>query len=395
MKLTAVLEQRFDRTPDGLVWTPNAHDYTFWKRYLAVFDSVQVVARLNDVPSVTSAMVPVSGERVSFAAVPHFIGLGQYLRVQGQVRRAIGKAVRDPAAGAILLRTPGLVCNVAFASLGRRPFSAEVVGDSYDLYAPGVSGHPLRAMIRRTATQQLKAQCRRAGVVAYVTRQALQQRYPTQGQAFGLSDVNLPPEAYVGHGRRWHSGAYKAIMVCSLQGNYKGVALALQALALLRERGLVLQLRIVGEGDLQPEFEALTARLDLSDQVEFTGSVSGGAGVRAQLDWGDLFLMPSLQEGLPRAMVEAMARGLPAVGSVIGGIPELIEPPELFSAGDVPAIAEAIERLLSNEVRYNAVAQRNLDVARTYGNAELSALRLKFYRAIYDYAASFPVGRRQ
>ena len=386
MNLTVVLEHRYDRTPDGQVWTPGMHDYAFWKRYLMVFERVQVVARMREVPSVDASMRPAGGEGVSFTAVPHFIGPSQYLKVQRQVRRVIAGALHHPAAGAVLLRVPGSVCNVAFKVLGNRPFAVEVLGDPYDLFAPGVQTHPLRPVFRFLNTRQLRAQCRRAKVAAYVTRAALQRRYPTRGQSFGVSDVELPPQAYAAQGRRWHPGPYQAVMVCTLEVNYKGVELAIRALALLRERGLTLRLKLVGGGALRPRFEALAAELGLGQQVEFVGSVSGGAGVRAQLDQADFFLMPSLQEGLPRALVEAMARGLPALGSTIGGIPELLEPPELFPAGNVPAIAEAVARLLGNENRYNEVSERNLTVAQSYGDAELHDLRMQFYSAVRDRA---------
>ena len=390
MNLTAVLEQRYDRTPDGQVWTPGPHGAEFWARYLEVFGAVRVVARVRDVPGVGERMRPAGGPGVSFVAVPHFIGPAQYLRVRGQVRRAIAAAVLDPGAGAVLLRVPGTLSNEAYRALGNRPFAAEVVGDPYDLFAPRVSRHPLRAFFRQMYTRQLQAQCRRARVVAYVTREALQRRYPSPGRMFGLSDVDLPAGAYAARGRSWHAAPHEAVMVCTLQFPYKGVDLAVSALSLLRARGLDLRLRIVGEGALRPALEAQAQALGLelgpAGQVEFVGAVPGGAGVRGQLDRADVFLMPSWQEGLPRAMVEAMARGLPALGSEIGGIPELIGPGERFPAGDPAAVAAALEGLLGDPERYEALGERNLGVARTYSNEALGEVRREFYRAVRDLA---------
>ena len=384
MRLTAVLEQRYDRTPDGQVWTPGAHDFAFWQRYLDVFDEVRVVARLREVGSVDAHWRPAGGAGITFCAVPYFIGPLQYLRVMPGVRRVIGQAVRDPQAGAVLLRLPGTLSNVAFAALRNRPFAAEVVGDPHDLYAPGALRHPLRPLIRASATRQLRAQCRAARVVTYVTRQALQARYPAGGRSFALSDVDLPPDAYAGAARRWQAGPKLAVMVCTLQSNYKGVDTMLAALKLLRDQGQALRLRVVGEGALRFVFEAQATTLGLSDSVQFLGAVPGGAGVRAQLDQGDLFVMPSRQEGLPRALVEAMARGLPAVASRIGGIPELLDDTELVLPDDPAALARAVTSLLTNEQRYNAQAQRNLAVSRQYSNAALGDERRRFYLAVRD-----------
>ena len=64
----------------------------------------------------------------------------------------------------------------------------------------------------------------------------------------------------------------------------------------------------------------------LRDRVRFRGQLTTPVDVRAELDRADLFVLPSRQEGLPRAMIEAMARALPCIGSSVGGIPELLQP---------------------------------------------------------------------
>ena len=397
MRLTAVLEQRFDRTPDGRVWTPGPHGYPFWERYLTVFSEVRVVARVRDVPAVTGhpmtgSLRPASGPGVTFAAVPHFLGPLGFVRQYGKVRRAIGRAVRDPQAGAVLLRIPGTLSNVAFTALAGRPFAAEVVADPHDQHAPGVRRHPLQAFFRRSYTRQMTEQCRRSSVTAYVTAEALQRRYPTDGRAFALSDVDLPPEAYAARPRVWHPEPHEAVMVCTLELNIKGVDVSIGAVRVLRDRGLKVRLRIVGDGLLRSQFERQAAALGVAGQVTFIGAVAGGEAVRAQLDRSDVFLMPSRQEGLPRAMVEAMARGLPALGSEIGGIPELLGPEERFALGpadlggadtlQAETVADALQRLLSDPARYDAQGARNLEVSRAYANSALADTRLQFYQAV-------------
>lgn len=76
-----------------------------------------------------------------------------------------------------------------------------------------------------------------------------------------------------------------------------------------------------GSGHVSNSF---AGRLGVADRVTFVGTVPAGAAVRAHLDAADLVVVPSRTEGLPRALIEAMARGLPAVGTTVGGIPELL-----------------------------------------------------------------------
>ncbi|HUG82758.1 MAG TPA: hypothetical protein VML01_13895, partial [Bryobacterales bacterium] len=81
VKTVAVfLDQRFHRTPDGRVWTDGAFTRKFFDRYLTVFESVRVVARVRDVGAIEGDWKPASGERVEFAPVPYYIGMFEYLK---------------------------------------------------------------------------------------------------------------------------------------------------------------------------------------------------------------------------------------------------------------------------------------------------------------------------
>jgi len=96
----------------------------------------------------------------------------------------------------------------------------------------------------------------------------------------------------------------------------------LESLALLREQFPFLCLFLVGDGVEQPRLEALTEQLALGDRVFFVGDV---ADVRPYLHAADIFVLPSLKEGLSNSLLEAMAVGLPVVATAVGGAPDLIE----------------------------------------------------------------------
>ena len=72
MKVVVALEHRFNRTPDGIVWTHTQFPYSFWQRYLEVFDHVRVVARVQDVLSVPSDWKESNGDSISIAAIPYY-----------------------------------------------------------------------------------------------------------------------------------------------------------------------------------------------------------------------------------------------------------------------------------------------------------------------------------
>jgi glycosyltransferase involved in cell wall biosynthesis len=143
---------------------------------------------------------------------------------------------------------------------------------------------------------------------------------------------------------------------------------------------------------LQSTFESKAAALGLDDIVTFVGGVPAGQSVRDELDRAAIFVLPSLVEGLPRALVEAMARGLPAIGSKIGGIPELLPAECLVEPGDADGLADAIRRLLEDPERAARYSRENLERARQFGEATLQHVR----RAFWEYlstTAEATVGR--
>jgi glycosyltransferase involved in cell wall biosynthesis len=106
--------------------------------------------------------------------------------------------------------------------------------------------------------------------------------------------------------------------------------------------------------------------------------------VREELDRSSLFVLPSRTEGLPRAMLEAMARGLACVGSTVGGIPELLAAEDLVPAGDSAALARRIVEVSRDPRRMERMAARNRQKALEYREEVLGPRRTAFYRHIAD-----------
>lgn len=390
MRLVICTEHRFDRTPDGVVWTDALYPYAFWRRYLDVFDAVRVAARVRDVPQPPAGWQPASGENVAFAATPYYLGPWQYLRKKGAIRRAIRAAVepRD----AIILRIPGTLGGHLFAvaRAQNRPYGVELVGDPYDVFAPGGVRNPLRPLLRWWVPRQTRRQCAGACAVASVTEQALQKRYPAAPGAFTThySSIELRPEAFVATPRAWPADApaaprrFTLAHVGYLAHLYKAPDVLIDAVGRCAKQGWDLRLLLAGDGKHRAELERRTADLGLKDKIEFLGQLAGGDAVRAQLDRADLFVLASRQEGLPRAMIEALARALPCVGSTVGGIPELLPPEDLVPPGDADALARKIIEVLSDPQRMTRASARNLEKAREYRAEALEERRRQFYRYV-------------
>jgi glycosyltransferase involved in cell wall biosynthesis len=123
--------------------------------------------------------------------------------------------------------------------------------------------------------------------------------------------------------------------------------------------------------------------------------VSAGQGVRHELDQADLFVLPSRAEGVPRAMLEAMARGLPCIGSAIGGIPELLHREDLVPPDNAPRLAELISQVFSDQERLCRMSARNLAKAHSYSAAILAGKRQLFFKAVKDLTRRTYTNREQ
>jgi glycosyltransferase involved in cell wall biosynthesis len=376
------LEHRFAVTPDGAVWTDGPFPASFFARYLDVFEAVRVAARARPVAEPDPGWRRADGSGVRFEALPYYVGPWRYFARLPAVRRAVARLAAEPGWTPIL-RAPSEIANLAAARLlarGRR-FAAEVVGDPWDACAPGAVRHPLRALARRHHLWAQRRICRHASAAAYVTERALQQRYPPAPGAYAThySSVELADEAFSPAPRTPRSGPLRLVAVGSMEHLSKAQDAAIEALARCRAEGLDARLTLVGDGRYRPSLEALTRSLGLASEVEFRGALAAGEPVRRALDEADVFVLPSRQEGLPRAMIEAMARGLPAIGSTAGGIGELLAPGDLTPPGDAEALARAIAAFAHPE-RRAAAAARNWRRAHDYRDSELRRRRVEFYR---------------
>jgi glycosyltransferase involved in cell wall biosynthesis len=163
----------------------------------------------------------------------------------------------------------------------------------------------------------------------------------------------------------------------------KGNVVLVRALAALRARGTVgFEAAILGGGQELDALRQLSAELGLADRVDLPGVVSMGPELFAYLDRADLFVLPSLTEGLPRALIEAMARGLPAIGSRTGGIPELLDDAQLVPAGDPDALADAIEALILDPRRLAELSRRNFTHAMNWRPDEMRRRKYAFWRCV-------------
>lgn len=384
MNVLVATEAHFVSTGDGRIYSATGgRDYKFWTRYLEVFDSLTVIARVRRGDHLPESNVA-TGPNVTFIPLPDYVGPLQYMRQRAAIAFLVKKGVKRDAT---ILRAPGMIASIVWQQIFKKgqPYGVEVVGDPYDVFAPKTVRHILRPFFRWWFSRQLRQQCAGAGAAAYVTKHYLQRRYPPAPNTFSIhcSDVELPDDAFIAHPRSMRNmESATLISVGTLRQLYKGTDTLIEALHHCVCNGLNLRLVIVGDGKWRSELESRVSRLGLTDRISFLGQLPAGEAVRAELDASDLFVLPSRTEGLPRALVEAMARGLPCVASNVGGIPELLSADDMVVPDQPLALANKIHEVVTNPERMLQMSARNLEKAREYSNDLLRARRLAFYRHV-------------
>jgi len=396
MQALVAVEHHYKRGPDGHIYGEGPTGYSFWSTYLDTFDRVVVLARVASNSKLGLTEARADGPNVSFMELPDYRGPWQYLHnltpLKDQVREAVAKS------DAYILHVPGLVGRLAWAEISRlrMRYALEVVGDPWDALGPGAWPSMFRPIFRRVGSHHLRAICKGAAAVHYVTDGALQQRYPATKNAYtvGFSDALMesafaPAPVLEERHRRIDSNKPVHIgFVGSLAQLYKGPDILLNAAALCRSRGLNFELMLVGDGRHASAMRDLASRLEIKSQTRFLGQLPSGQAVRDFLDSVDVFVMPSRQEGLPRAMLEAMARGCPCIGSNVGGIPELLPAEDLAPPNDYKALAQKIMEVAADPQRMKTMSERNLARAKQFDPEALREMRRAFYQYVRDHSVN-------
>ena len=177
----------------------------------------------------------------------------------------------------------------------------------------------------------------------------------------------------------------RLIAVVATLKEQKGHRYLIDAMASIVPRHLDLHVLFVGDGDLREELQVQVKRLNLGDHIHFLGNRSD---VPELLAASDLFVLPSLWEGLPKALLEAMATGLPIVASEVSGTVQAMIPNQtgiLVPPGDTRRLAQAIERLLSDAVQAQAMgAAARRRVETNFSARKQAGEYLALYRRLLD-----------
>ena len=284
----------------------------------------------------------------------------------------------------VIARVPSIVAYraVEIAKKMQKPVFSVAIGCAWDAYwnhrFPG-------KLIAPYMYFKMKWCMKKADYALYVTEKFLQKRYPSECKSIGVSDVVVKDfDSYILKRRRdkIENGLGKTITLMtsgSVGNKAKGQEFVIKAIPILNNYGFRINYLLAG-GDDPSYLKKLANKLHVEDQISFLGMLSTSE-VFEKLDVADIYIQPSLQEGLPRAVVEAMSRGCPVIGTKTGGIPELINKEFIVERKSKRGIATAIIAMWNTKTILNE-ANYNFSKSQQYKEELLSNKRNEYYEYI-------------
>ncbi|MDF1548169.1 MAG: glycosyltransferase family 4 protein [Bacteroidales bacterium] len=161
----------------------------------------------------------------------------------------------------------------------------------------------------------------------------------------------------------------------------KSQDLLIKAVARLKEKGIFLNLNLVGYGDEMENYTRLAQQLGVTKQVNYTGYVKRDQMI-TEYNRADILVMPSQNEGMSNALIEGMACGLPVLVSDVGGTEELVTNGEngyIFPVGDFEKLCNLLLEMVKSPERLKEMGEKSREIV----------IKLNWDNILYEYKTIF------
>lgn len=389
MRLTLFYAARFYQR-DGRVFVQPAYG-KYVEALAAKVDELVLCGPVADHP------VPGSGLELRSPNI-EVVGLPYYQRDVGALKvlpgslRGISRALEGADLASIMLPL-GVMGPVIFAQAARHgvPLFLHVVGDLREQWSPEDYGRAMKGLLGLVVEGLELAQQRMIdSTFTFAQGTGLIEKHNGGPRRIvEAMETTIGAEDVRSEGRTWKAGCPQLLYAGNLI-RPKGVHVLLEALADLRDRGRSFTLDVLGTGPYEEELKALAKELELDDTVKFRG-FQDLPGVLTHMDQADVFVFPSFGEGMPRVLLEAMARGLPIIATDVGGIGGVIEDGRngrLIPPGSPDALAAAVSALTQDAETWEKFSGAGLATAMDHTMDRYAELMVRELRGARLWPAS-------
>lgn len=383
MQLYFYTEARFVLAKDGKIYNPNGvQKRDVFKRYLEVFENINIIARVKkDNNYIIDKNHIVEGDNIKVFPIAYYNGFLDYLSKYFIVQNDIKKIVLNSKNAVHILRLPGNIGTIASKYLMN--YGVEVVGDPFDVFDTKFYKNPLLYILKYKAYYDLKRIVKKSNCALYVTRYTLQKRYPNRNM-FSASNVKILKDDIISKPKKLVKEDVKLLSIGTLEQLYKSPDVVIELIKELREEGINISLNWIGEGKYKESMLYLVKKYNLKSCVSFIGYISNKNLLYQEIDNSDIFIIASKTEGLPRVVIEVFSRGLPVIGTAVGGIPELVSNELLCKVDDISQMKFLIKKLISDKEFYESNSKKNIEISKGYTEDILQKNRVEFYKSLIN-----------
>lgn len=387
MRLLFIHNDRVKEDEDGNLYTGGSYNQSVWDRYLKLSSELTVLLkkdrRIYPKEEAVKRFNKFDQQKIKFVALDDLYHSMSDFFSPAKRRNIVTKVKEEVlAADAVIVRSvASLACRKAiqFSSQYRKPYMIEVTGIAWrSLWHHDFRGKLLAPFVEICNKYYIS----QAPYVLYVTQETLQKCYPGKGVSIGVSDVEIPAinkQTLTKRISKINNGPDKIIIgtIGNVDLKNKNQRIVIKAIQILNRKGYQFEYQMVGYGDKE-NLQKYAKCCGIDQCVKFLGALTHEK-VFEWLQEIDVYIQPSRQEGLPRALVEAASTACPVLGSRVGGIPELVSPNYLFYPGNVKEVVRCLETMSQKEEMVKEAA-RSYHIAERYQKEVLDEKREQFYR---------------
>lgn len=381
MSIVFINDHSFYVNEEGSVFTSGTLTSDVWSRFTDNFGNLTVIGRGLKIDDQTHTHKSADAPGVSFELFYDITGGADYFRYRKKIKKELLTYLLT--ADYIVLRMPSNIGIIAanICKEYQKKYFVEVVGSAFDSmwYFGNFQGKILAPILSAKTRIAIK----NASAAIYVTQNYLQKNYPNYNNQINASNVVIEDfDDAVGTRHQHNLKQPKPIKKIGMIGNvalpYKGYEILIKALQNIK---VDFRLEIVGGGD-PTWLSQLIKQYGLTDKIVLKGRMNARDKIYEFLDKLDLYLQPSFTEGLPRSVIEAMARGCPIIASNAGGIPELISPDYIYQVKDSKRLSQLIDKVLTDSNLLTEMSAENFRRSKEYTFANINKRRYQFLEEI-------------
>lgn len=375
----AFVHDNFFYKHKGEVYSEGHFFALMWDRYLKHCSELLIIARQGNITESTKEL---KGFNISSRTGVKFILLSDTDSFSARfLSQDIKKSLYEnlQKVDGVICRVPSFLGNLSANICEERgiPYALEVVGSAWDSYWNyGTLKARIYAPISHLQTRRIIGKSR---FCLYVTNDFLQKVYPANNALLILNASNIELVSYdIPERKHCNNKIVTLGVIGQVHHKYKGIHFLIRALSELNKNGHLFDLRILGPGDTS--FLASYAETNnVEKYVYFDGLRRSGKDVYSWLDDIDIYVQPSLQEGLPRTLIEAMSRGLPCIGTTAGGMYELLEKEYICKTKNWKCLSKKIKDMSLNIEKTHSDGLQNLETSKKFEKTKIDLVRENFY----------------